>query len=51
MRILVIFTLYLLSVAIKGWVTLLQPIGLTLGMVFAALNIDVDVISDLRIGT
>ena len=51
MRISVIFSLFLLSIAVKGWVTFIQPIGLALGAAFAALNLDVELISDLRNGT
>ena len=49
MRISVIFALLLLCVAVKGWVALLQPIGLALGAAFAALNLDTDLISDFSI--
>ena len=51
MRISVIIALFLLSIAVKGWIALLQPFGLALGAAFAALNLDVDLISDLRNGT
>ena len=39
------FTLY---VAVKGWVTFLQPIALSLGILFAAINTDLEVITDIK---
>ena len=48
MRISVIFVVLTLSVIVRGWATLLQPIALSIGAAFAALNLDVDLIFDLE---
>ena len=48
MRIFVIFVILTLSVIVKGWATVMQPIALSIGAAFAALNFDVDLISDLQ---
>ena len=48
MKILCIFTISTCSVVIKGWVIMLQPIALSLGAAFMALNLDVDLIQDIQ---
>ena len=48
MRLTVIFVLLSLSVIVRGWATLIKPIALSVGAAFAALNLDVDFISDLQ---
>ena len=48
MKILGIFVLFTLSVVVKGWVATLQPIVLSLGAAFTALNLDVDFIHDIK---
>ena len=48
MRISVIFVILTLSVIVKGWATVMQPIALSIGAAFAALNFDVDLISNLQ---
>ena len=42
--IIAIFTLF---VVIKGWVTILQPIALSVGAAFAALNLDTNILTDI----
>ena len=48
MRISVIFVLFGLIIIVRGWVTFLQPIALTLGAMLTALNIDLDLIPDIQ---
>ena len=48
MKIQCIFTVFTLYVAVKGWVTILQPIALSIGAAFAALNLDVDLLPDIK---
>ena len=48
MRISVIFVIWTLCVVVRGWVAFLQPITLSIGAAFAALNLDADLISDLQ---
>ena len=40
--------LFTLSVAVKGWVQILQPIVLTFGTLFTALNMDADLLPDFK---
>ena len=48
MRISVIFVLFGLIIIVRGWVTFLQPIALTFGAMLTALNLDLDLISDIQ---
>ena len=48
MKIEVIFVLFGLFIIVKGWVTFLQPIALTFGAALTALNLDLDLISDIQ---
>ena len=48
MRISVIFVIWTLCVVVRGWVALLQPIALSIGAAFVALNFDADLASDLQ---
>ena len=43
-----IFALFTLSIAVKGWVAILQPFVMSLGAAFVALNIDRDIIPDIQ---
>ena len=49
MKILSILTLFTLFQVAKSWVAILQPIVLSLGAVFAALNIDSDLAPDIQL--
>ena len=42
-----IFVLFIFSVVVKGWVQILQPVVLSIGTAFAALNIDLDLLPDM----
>ena len=46
----IIFVVLILSVAVKGawWATATQPIILSIGAAFAALNLNADLISDIQ---
>ena len=44
MKTLFIFTILTISVVVKGWVIMLQPIALSLGTALMALNFDLDLI-------
>ena len=46
MKISGIFVLFTLNVIVNGWVTFLQPIVVSLGAAFAALNLDYDLFTD-----
>ena len=48
MKISKIIVAFALSVVVKGWVQILQPIVLSLGAAFSALNIDVDLLPDAQ---
>ena len=48
MRISVLVVILTLCVVARGWATFIQPIALSIGAVFAALNINHDLISDLQ---
>ena len=48
MKISLIFVLFTLSVVVNGWAAILQPIVLSLGAAFTALNLDVDFIHDIK---
>ena len=48
MKLQVIIALFILCMGVKGWVAMLQPIAATLGAVFAALNLDSDLITDIQ---
>ena len=43
-----IFALLTLSVVVKGWATILQPVLLSIGAALAALNIDTELISNIQ---
>ena len=47
MKVTSILVVFALSVAVKGWVQILQPIVMSFGAAFAALNLDVDVLPDM----
>ena len=47
MKIQTTFALFTLSVAVKGWTSIFQPIALTLGAALAALNLNPDLIPDI----
>ena len=46
MKISGIFVLFTLNVIVNGWVTFLQPIAVSLGTAFAALNLDYELFTD-----
>ena len=48
MKLYSILAIFTLCLVVKGWVAILQPIVLSLGAAFAALNIDVDLIPDIQ---
>ena len=48
MKISIIILLFTVIVIVKGWVTLLQPIALGLGAVLMGLNIDTDLLTDIK---
>ena len=43
-----IFALFIFGTVVKGWTTFLQPIVLTIGAVFTALNFDVEPLLDMK---
>ena len=43
-----IIALFTLCVFVKGWVAILQPIALSIGAAFAALNLDVELLPNLQ---
>ena len=49
MKLLSIFVIFTLSVVVHGWVAILQPIVLSLGAAFTALNIDTDLLPDIQL--
>ena len=48
MKLLSILAIFTLCVVVKGWVAILQPIVLSLGAAFTALNIDADLIPNIQ---
>ena len=40
--------LFALNMVVKGWATFLQPIAVTIGAAFTALNLDVGLITDIQ---
>ena len=49
MKLLSIFVIFTLSVVVHGWVAILQPIFLSLGAAFTALNIDTGLLPDIQL--
>ena len=48
MKLKVILLHFILSVSVKGWAAVLQPIVLTLGAALVALDLDADVLSNIK---
>ena len=48
MKVLSIVLVFTLCEVVKGWIAMLQPIALSIGAAFAALNSDVNLISDIQ---
>ena len=43
-----VFIFAFITTIVKGWVALIQPIVLSFGAVFAAINLDVELISNIK---
>ena len=48
MKILAIFAFFTLSLAVKGWVAMVQPIVLSIGAALVTLNLDLDLFSNIQ---